>query len=1647
MLGGSEHLAKSTSLYMESAHKNLSRGLNRLSTGVKLSTGVDDAGGLGVSMNIGAKLKKAFKVRENVQNARSFLEHQDAALSSMGKALDRMAELRTKYDDLVAGQPERELYNKEFKEMQAEMLSMRGRKFNGVSIFSTNPKDPLSFYIPTSDDGISTQVAISRTGFFDSLTIGSSTPGATPTTTFNGVTGSYAGSVQGNAGGSISPVNRTPASGLHATPIDFTVAAGGTVAPFPATPLIGASPAVGITVAAGGTVTPFPATPVKGSHTAIPVTVAEGTATTVTATALQGTGSLTENVTAFAGEDISIATTVVAGGNAAEIPAWTANPVNPIGNISQQGVTDGSGNLWFVTDSGVVQKVEAGDPAAAGTGPLTMNGAETQIPNANYVSKPIILNTGGQEHLFVATQNTGTNNAALHKINLATGVRTQFTSITGGQETLKGLSEDSGMLHIVYSRTAGFGVTEGSIARVDPNTLTLDNSFSGDGRVTLPALFGFIPRDFGPGAGEAKVDLAFNAGNVYTIADDGNRSRMISFDANGNSNGNFNFGPAGFVGGVSGNQAHSPVIDGGNVYAALDSTTLGAPGRITARQLNGAAIAGWSDINLPGSERVIQNPVINGTHLYFSTDQGNVYKYDKATGAQVGNFSSGSGAAMTMPVFDGTDVYVGQGNGRLHKVDSATMTRDGSWPAPGVPAAGAVEAGPLIVGTEVYVGSPGRIQGFEAPAGGTTLTNKTNVAGANDYLTTHSAGDTFAVTVRDNGGTLTDWTGTATVVNDGGVGKLNLTGFSGTDDLTGNVNVTVVSPAVTPTLPTSVSFGTNYLAGENPTVTVTKPDTTTQNLAAADVTNNGDGTLTVSLANVVMAGTGSYNITSSAGSRYLQATTLNDQGTIGAYPATETPLLKSVTDAGGVAVTGVTATSAVADVNGQLDIVLSGTPSATGTLTLTFAGAMTATPQSTLSNVGTDYASGEAVLVTTDIPKQGGGFLTATATNNNDGTLTISALNGIPDSSSSTLANAYNVTANPGATIHLKDANPAAATGSYGNGEAVGVALLDTSTGAAPVDALANPITATGTGQADGSVLVQFSGTPVDLDAITVTVDPGSLTATPTLGAASLTGVGADYATTGQGELLSIGAATTVPGLTATATNQNDGTVNIALSGTVTPGTTPGAYTVTANAGNVRHLPNANPAAATGSYGNGEVVAVTLTDTGTGLTPVDALANPITATGAGQVDGSVLVQFSGIPTSLNPITVAVDPGNLTATSATPGTLSGVGTGYASGEAVTANVIGVAGMTATATNNNNGTVDIVLGAVPAGTSPGTYQVQANPGTTFQIPNEIIAANAGTSYGNGEVVAITLTDNVTGLAPAGGLTATGTGQADGSLQITFTNSPTSANGIQIAPATGSPSLAQTSLSNVGSGYDPAEPLPTITVTDPGGTDVTGTASVTGINAADGSLNIDLTGVTLTAASPTGPYAIATSNGTIASIPTALNGIGSGYSPAEPAPTVTVTDPAATALAGATASINANGTLNVNLTGVAATTAGAYTVNASPGTVSGIQQGLDDTNKDLWDFSHADFKNFIQTLTDVRAVNGATTSSLAFSESRLETNIQNLELAGGRIVDADMAEEMVEVAKSQILLQTATDSLSKHNKLSVRVDKTLMGLSGGM
>ena len=104
----------------------------------------------------------------------------------------------------------------------------------------------------------------------------------------------------------------------------------------------------------------------------------------------------------------------------------------------------------------------------------------------------------------------------------------------------------------------------------------------------------------------------------------------------------------------------------------------------------------------------------------------------------------------------------------------------------------------------------------------------------------------------------------------------------------------------------------------------------------------------------------------------------------------------------------------------------------------------------------------------------------------------------------------------------------------------------------------------------------------------------------------------------------------------------------------------------------------------------------------------------------------------------------------------------------------------------------------------------------------------------------------------------------------------------------------------------------------------------------------------------------------------------------------------------------------------------------------------EGLLNQDLDLWDFSQADFTRYIQVVANVIAVNGAETSSLAFSQSLLQNNFENLELAAGRITDTDVAHEMAQLAKNRIKTSTAADMLAKHNKLGMMVDLTVMNLA---
>jgi flagellin len=161
--------ASYSALNMSRANNLLTKSLQRLSSGKRIVSPADDAGGLAVGMKLQSSLKRAAASRMNTQNGTSFLQMQDSVMKVAGEILDRMAELKSFHNDISKNAADRETYNHEFHELQTELNSLQSQKFNGVSLFATVEPDNNPLKIITSDDGLGEHIELSRTGLFENL--------------------------------------------------------------------------------------------------------------------------------------------------------------------------------------------------------------------------------------------------------------------------------------------------------------------------------------------------------------------------------------------------------------------------------------------------------------------------------------------------------------------------------------------------------------------------------------------------------------------------------------------------------------------------------------------------------------------------------------------------------------------------------------------------------------------------------------------------------------------------------------------------------------------------------------------------------------------------------------------------------------------------------------------------------------------------------------------------------------------------------------------------------------------------------------------------------------------------------------------------------------------------------------------------------------------------------------------------------------------------------------------------------------------------------------------------------------------------------------------------------------------------------------
>jgi flagellin len=177
----SNSAANSAAFSLNKNSAKLQQSLTRLSSGQKITTPADDAGGLAVSMKLTSAINRNRSVISNIQNALSFAEVQDGALTSAATIVNRMAELKSMSQDVIKSSSDKANYNVEFQALQTQLHSIASEGFNGVTLFSSESgktfgTNVVNVTIFTSDLGANgSTVSLGKALLISALTFASGT--------------------------------------------------------------------------------------------------------------------------------------------------------------------------------------------------------------------------------------------------------------------------------------------------------------------------------------------------------------------------------------------------------------------------------------------------------------------------------------------------------------------------------------------------------------------------------------------------------------------------------------------------------------------------------------------------------------------------------------------------------------------------------------------------------------------------------------------------------------------------------------------------------------------------------------------------------------------------------------------------------------------------------------------------------------------------------------------------------------------------------------------------------------------------------------------------------------------------------------------------------------------------------------------------------------------------------------------------------------------------------------------------------------------------------------------------------------------------------------------------------------------------------
>ena len=163
MISINTNTASSLAAYnVSNTNVQLQKSLQRLSSGSRINSSFDDAGGLAVSMKLSASIRRTEATQANVNNAIALLQTQDGVLKNADKIVTRISELTQLATDVTKSTADLSLYQTEVDGLVNQLKEMVGEEFNSVSLFGTS-----ALSVVTSHDGTQTVDISDTAGDFD----------------------------------------------------------------------------------------------------------------------------------------------------------------------------------------------------------------------------------------------------------------------------------------------------------------------------------------------------------------------------------------------------------------------------------------------------------------------------------------------------------------------------------------------------------------------------------------------------------------------------------------------------------------------------------------------------------------------------------------------------------------------------------------------------------------------------------------------------------------------------------------------------------------------------------------------------------------------------------------------------------------------------------------------------------------------------------------------------------------------------------------------------------------------------------------------------------------------------------------------------------------------------------------------------------------------------------------------------------------------------------------------------------------------------------------------------------------------------------------------------------------------------------------